>query len=111
MGTRLSGDWEVRWTIQVHCSSCLGAALEHGHLSALDAYEVDEANVCINEIDAAPVVWVDSFPSDVTKTKLMAAFKSLGALLFCMRQYNVAHMTFSLCGDRSPSTDDFQMEY
>ena len=29
--------------------------LEHGHLSALDAYKVDEANVCINEIDAAPV--------------------------------------------------------
>ena len=58
--------------------------LEHGHLSALDAYEVDKANVCINEIDAAPVVWVDPFPSDVTKTKLMAAFKSLGALLFCM---------------------------
>ena len=85
--------------------------LEHGHLSALDAYKVDEANVCINEIDAAPVVWVDSFPSDVTKTKLMAAFKSLGALLFCTRQYNIAHMTFSLCGDRSPSTDDFQMEY
>ena len=38
--------------------------LEHEHLSALDAYEVDEPNMFINEIDAVPVVWVDSFSSD-----------------------------------------------
>ena len=70
---------------------------------ALDAYEVDEANVCIDEIDAVPVVWVDSFPSDVTKIKLMAAFKSSGALLFCMQQYNIAHMTFCYAVTRVPA--------
>ena len=59
--------------------------------------------MCINEMDAAPVVWVDSFPSDVTRVKLMA-FKSSGALLFCTLQYNVvAHMTFRYVVSRVPT--------
>ena len=57
--------------------------------------------MCINVIDAVPVVWVDSFPSDMMRVKLMA-FKSSGALLFCMLQYSVAHMTFRYAVTRVP---------